>query len=158
MNDKAADTNLSKLELVKAYWPHHEINTHIMSKSPLKLLDGNIIIFSDVIYVHHEIENKDEVIKKIRDGVTRITAVAKDDSPLHEMDVTEDVRCGEFKKEVKRKCVATGMCTNQTTLTMYYQNVLMGSNVVIRKDHDDKKRQRSSQLPRVIRASDGAIV
>ena len=67
MNDNAADPNLSKLELVKAYWPRHEINTHIMSKNPLKLLDGNIIIFSDVIYVHHEIENKNEVIKKIRD-------------------------------------------------------------------------------------------
>tara|TARA_Y100000816_G_scaffold184308_1_gene133595 strand:- start:206 stop:1270 length:1065 start_codon:yes stop_codon:yes gene_type:complete len=67
MNDKALDPNLSKLEVVKAYWPSHSIETHIMSKNPIELLKENILNFSDIIYVHHEIINKNEVIKKIKD-------------------------------------------------------------------------------------------
>ena len=66
MNNEASDPNLSKLELVKAYWPNHSIETHIMSKKPLALISGNILDFSDLIYVHHEIENKNEVISKIK--------------------------------------------------------------------------------------------
>ena len=66
MNENALDTNLSKLEVVKACWPNHQINTHIMSKDPIKLLEGNIILYSDIIYFHHEIKNRDEVIKKIK--------------------------------------------------------------------------------------------
>lgn len=67
MNDKALNPNLSKLEVVKAYWPNHSIETHIMSKNPEELLKESILNFSDIIYVHHEIINKNEVIKKIRD-------------------------------------------------------------------------------------------
>ena len=66
MNLNASDSNLSKLETVKAYWPKHEINTHIMSKNPIKILEGNIISFSDIIYIHHEIENRNEVIERIK--------------------------------------------------------------------------------------------
>ena len=66
MNINAVDTNLSKLEVVKAFWPNHQINTHIMSNNPINLLEGNITIYSDIIYVHHEIQNRNEVINKIR--------------------------------------------------------------------------------------------
>ncbi len=65
MNKSALDTNLSKLEVVKAYWPNHKIETHIMSKDPMNLMDEKIINNSDIIYVHHEIENKEKVVKKI---------------------------------------------------------------------------------------------
>ena len=65
MNKDALDTNLSKLEIVKAYWPKHKIETHIMSNNPINLIDDKIINNSDIIYIHHEIENKDKVIKKI---------------------------------------------------------------------------------------------
>jgi len=57
--------NLSRLEVVRAYWPNHSIETHIMSKNPLSLINDNILNFSDIIYFHNEIENKNEVIKKI---------------------------------------------------------------------------------------------
>ena len=67
MNKNALDTNLSKLEVVKAYWPNHKIETHIMSNNPLDLIDENIIINSDIIYVHYEIKNLDKVVKKILD-------------------------------------------------------------------------------------------
>ena len=67
MNENALDAKLSKLEVVKAYWPDHEINTHIMSNHPLQILDDNILNFSDVIYFHHEIEDSQkEVIDLIK--------------------------------------------------------------------------------------------
>ena len=50
MNEDAADPNLSKLEVVKAYWPAHSVETHIMSKDPLNLINDNILNFSDIIY------------------------------------------------------------------------------------------------------------
>ena len=56
MNEKALDPNLSKLEVVKAYWPNHSIETHIMSENPIKLINENILNFSDIIYVHNEIK------------------------------------------------------------------------------------------------------
>ena len=65
MNKSALDTNLSRLEIVKAYWPKHKIETHIMSKKPLNLIDEKIINNSDIIYFHNEIEDKEKVIKKI---------------------------------------------------------------------------------------------
>ena len=67
MNEKAADTKLSKLEVVKAYWPNHQIHTHIMSKHPLKCLDEEIYKFSNIIYFHHEImDDKKKVIEEIK--------------------------------------------------------------------------------------------
>ena len=65
MNKNALDTNLSKLEVVKAYWPKHKIETHIMSKDPINLIDEKIINNSDIIYIHKDIENKEMVVKKI---------------------------------------------------------------------------------------------
>ena len=66
MNKNALDTNLSKLEVVKAYWPNHSIETHIMSKTPLALINEDILNFADIIYVHYEIDKREEVIKKIK--------------------------------------------------------------------------------------------
>ena len=66
MNKDAPNPNLSKLEVVKAYWPNHLIETHIMSNDPIKLLDEKILNYSDIIYVHNEIKNKMEAINKIK--------------------------------------------------------------------------------------------
>ena len=68
MNEDALDPNLSKLEVVKAYWPNHSIETHIMSEDPIQLINENILNFSDIIYVHNEIKNKDKVINKIKEN------------------------------------------------------------------------------------------
>jgi pentose-5-phosphate-3-epimerase len=65
MNKNAKDTNLSKLEVVKAYWPNHKIETHIMSVDPLNILNNSLLENSDIIYIHHEIKNREETIKKI---------------------------------------------------------------------------------------------
>ena len=65
MNRSALDTNLSKLEVVRAYWPKHKIETHIMSNDPVNLINDNIINNSDIIYIHHEIKNREKVVKKI---------------------------------------------------------------------------------------------
>ena len=67
MNQNALDTKLSKIEVVKAYWPNHQIHTHIMSKHPLNCLDASIYKFSDIIYFHHEsLDNKNEIIREIK--------------------------------------------------------------------------------------------
>ena len=67
MNQNALDTKLSKLEVVKAYWPNHQIHTHIMSKRPLNCLYDEIYKFSDIIYFHHEIlDDKKKVIEEIK--------------------------------------------------------------------------------------------
>ena len=92
---------------------------------------------------------------KSRNDVTTATAVAENDRTILEMTVTEDVRCAEFKRAVKKKCVEENLCTNQTDLTIYYENVLMSSNVKFRRDHDNKKRHRP--LPKIIAAKDGSI-
>jgi len=66
MNEKALDTKLSKLEVVKAYWPNRQIHTHIMSKHPLNCLDEEIYNFSDIIYFHHEcLDEKNKIIDQI---------------------------------------------------------------------------------------------
>ena len=66
MNESASNPNLSKLEVVKAYWPKHIIDTHIMSKNPLNIINDKILDYSDVIYIHHEIENRNLAIEKIK--------------------------------------------------------------------------------------------
>ena len=67
MNENSPDLNLSRLEIVRAYWPNHEIHTHIMSKNPLNCIDEAVLKFSDIIYFHNETQdNKDEIINKIK--------------------------------------------------------------------------------------------
>ena len=67
MNQNALDTKLSKLEVVKAYWPNHQIHTHIMSKHPLNCLDEEIYKFSDIIYFHYEsLDDKNKIIREIK--------------------------------------------------------------------------------------------
>ena len=67
MNPNAPDTNLSKLEVVKAYWPNHQIHTHIMSEHPLKCLDQSVLNYSDIIYFHHEsLDEINEIIEIIK--------------------------------------------------------------------------------------------
>jgi pentose-5-phosphate-3-epimerase len=67
MNQNALDPKLSKVEVVKAYWPNHQIHTHIMSTNPLNCLDESVCKYSDIIYIHNEsLDNKAEVINKIK--------------------------------------------------------------------------------------------
>ena len=67
MHQSALDTKLSKLEVVKAYWPNHQIHTHIMSKHPLNCLDEEIYKFSDIIYFHYEsLDDKNKIIREIK--------------------------------------------------------------------------------------------
>ena len=50
---------------IKRTWPNHEIQTHIMSKKPTKILN-EVIDYSDIIFIHCEInENLNKIRKKI---------------------------------------------------------------------------------------------
>ena len=70
MNKDALDTNLSKLEIVKAYWPKHKIETHINSicynaiytlfSNPVLSIAGVPIFFTLLIYgAGNEIRTRD---------------------------------------------------------------------------------------------------
>ena len=53
----AKPINFSKYELIKRYWKKKEIHTHLMSKHPKKLI-REVAKFSDIIFVHKEIDDK----------------------------------------------------------------------------------------------------
>ena len=56
---------ISVLSKIKKTWPNHEIQTHIMSKKPTKILN-EIIEYSDIIFIHCEInESLNKIRKKI---------------------------------------------------------------------------------------------
>ena len=57
--------DISVLKEIKKIWPNHEIQTHIMSKKPTKIL-RKIIKYSDTIFIHWEIkENLDKIRNEI---------------------------------------------------------------------------------------------
>ena len=59
------DVELYKLEMMKAYWPRTQIQTHIMSMKPEEWIDG-VIKYSDVIFIHNESDSdKRKLISKI---------------------------------------------------------------------------------------------
>ena len=61
MNPNVGEPNFEKFIEIKKKWPNHKIESHIMSKRPLKYID-KFSIYSDVIYFHYEVdEDHDEV-------------------------------------------------------------------------------------------------
>ena len=57
--------DISVLSEIKKIWPNHEIQTHIMSKRPTTILK-KVLKYSDVIFIHYEInENLNKLRKKI---------------------------------------------------------------------------------------------
>ncbi len=68
--DKTFSKNrlVNRLELIKKIkdtWPNQEIHAHVMSKKPTKLVE-NILDYADLIFVHFEItENLDNIRKLI---------------------------------------------------------------------------------------------
>jgi len=60
----AKPINFTKYELIKKYWRKQEIHTHLMSKYPKKLIK-EVAKFSDIIFVHNEINEKLEDISQI---------------------------------------------------------------------------------------------
>ena len=54
--------DISVLSEIKKIWPNHEIQTHIMSKRPTIILK-EVLKYSDVIFIHYEI---DESLNKLR--------------------------------------------------------------------------------------------
>ena len=53
MKEDAEDVKTYRMETMKAYWPHTQIQTHIMSYEPSKWLE-KVLPYSDVIYIHAE--------------------------------------------------------------------------------------------------------
>ncbi len=68
MCENAEDIQTYRLEIIKAYWPNTQVQTHIMSKEPSKWL-GQVLPYSDVVYVHAECdENVTEILERIKNS------------------------------------------------------------------------------------------
>ena len=63
MKKNADEIDFSKLDAIKKIWPAKEIHTHIMSKHPLRLIQ-KVIKFSKIIYVHKEVNENLNDLKK----------------------------------------------------------------------------------------------
>ena len=64
MNNKVGEPDFNKLGEIRKQWPNHRIESHIMSKNPLKYID-KFKNYSDVIYFHNEINDDPDNVKKL---------------------------------------------------------------------------------------------
>jgi putative flippase GtrA len=68
MNENVKKPNFEKLNQIKKIWPNHRIESHIMSKNPIRYID-RFSKYSDVIYFHYEIN---EEINKVNSLVNKL--------------------------------------------------------------------------------------
>ena len=67
MNSNIADPDFEKFKEIRKKWPNHKIESHIMSRTPMKYIE-KFCLYSDVIYYHYEIdENPNEIKEKINE-------------------------------------------------------------------------------------------
>jgi len=85
---------------------------------------------------------------------TELTAVAENDRHILTDFVDNDKPCGYFLRRVKERCIEIGMCTRQTNLTIYWDNVPMSPDMMLRRRPEDYHRHR---LPKIIYAEDGSL-
>jgi len=85
---------------------------------------------------------------------SKVTAVAESGRSILEIIVYRDIRCTDVRNAIKRRCVETGLCTHQTSITIYLDNVLLDPNTMLRKDPAAYPRRR---LPRIMGAKDGSL-
>ena len=64
----AKPINYEKYDLIKQYWKNKEVHTHLMSKKPTNLIK-NVSKFSDIIFVHKEIDENLKDIKNLFDDI-----------------------------------------------------------------------------------------
>jgi pentose-5-phosphate-3-epimerase/putative flippase GtrA len=68
MNENVKKPNFEKLNQIKKIWPNHRIESHIMSKNPIRYIDF-FSKYSDVVYFHYEIN---EEINKVNSLVSKL--------------------------------------------------------------------------------------
>ena len=84
----------------------------------------------------------------------QITAVAEDDRTIISELITENCHAAKFKQAVKRKCIELGQCTESTDLTIYHDNVIMSSRMMLEADFRPTRRRRQIDLFPIIAAGD----
>lgn len=67
MNENISKPDFGKLSEIRQYWPNHKIESHIMSKRPLKYIN-KLYKYSDVIYFHLEIEDRINDVRALIDS------------------------------------------------------------------------------------------
>jgi len=71
----SAPINFLKYEAIKKYWTKQEIHTHLMTKKPKNFIE-KVSKFSDLIFVHWEIEeNLDEIVEITKKNRSKIGIV-----------------------------------------------------------------------------------
>ena len=68
MNENVKKPNFEKLNQIKKIWPNHRIESHIMSKNPIRYID-QFSKYSDIIYFHYEIN---EEINKVNSLINKL--------------------------------------------------------------------------------------
>ena len=116
---------------------------------------------SPEIHVELKIPNKHEYEARCLDPMRNrdhngfiITAVAEDDRTIISRFVTRDLPVLDFKRAVKRKCIELGQCTESTDLTIYHDNVIMSSRMMLESDFRPTRRSRQIDLFPIIAAGD----
>jgi pentose-5-phosphate-3-epimerase len=64
MNQNVEKPNFDKFNEIRAKWPNHRIESHIMSKTPIKYIE-KFSKYSDVIYFHIEIDEQINDVKNL---------------------------------------------------------------------------------------------
>ena len=64
MNKHVGKPNFEKFNQIKSKWPNHRIESHIMSKNPIRYID-QFSKHSDVIYFHYEINEEIEKVNSL---------------------------------------------------------------------------------------------
>jgi hypothetical protein len=93
-------------------------------------------------------------MQPMRQGGVEVTAVAENGCAILEFLVLEDVRFQQWRGAVKLAMVQLELCTRQTDLTIYHDNILMTSNTIIRCDWIANNKNR---FAKVVAALDGPV-
>ena len=64
MNEHVGKPDFEKFDQIKNKWPNHRIESHIMSKNPIRYID-QFSKYSDVIYFHYEINDELEKVNSL---------------------------------------------------------------------------------------------
>ena len=84
---KEAETIMTyRLETIRAYWPNKEIHVHIMSTTPSNYIN-EIVPFSDVIFIHAEIDEEiHDLCRMIKGKGRKFGVVISMTSELNDID------------------------------------------------------------------------
>tara|TARA_X000000368_G_C22967796_1_gene684023 strand:- start:145 stop:1215 length:1071 start_codon:yes stop_codon:yes gene_type:complete len=159
----AKPINYEKYDLIKQYWKNKEVHTHLMSKKPINLIK-NVSKFSDIIFVHKEIEeNLNNVMilckdLEIKPGIVLHSIHSYDDEIETISDMFENImilsipeagfsgqkfveksfdlikKINQIQKRKKINLFVDGGINRENIKNMNVENIISGSDVLNNKN------------------------